>query len=609
MSRTDAAVNAAFQKLLGRDAGTEGKTYWGNQWEEIYNNAKNNQGMSDADAQAAATASIESGIGGSTEALNYQVDTAFGDQLGRESGVEGQTYWGNQWKEAYAAAKGEGMSNDEARTAALENIKHGISGSAEAKTFARTNIAKAKTLDDAGVAGYYRGGARDEEADWYETNFTEDDPNEYGTGMRDADWANKLSTSNLENYLDTLNYQYGVLQGNTVGQEGSEWWGYQKTQGINYYMSEEGGDYSFETASKLADFDIARDIKQSTGAKNFERYGSIGYGNPLSIKTNKEANVEGTAGDSEFGIENVYLNFNEKAMKELREKFGTAEGEDLVTTGTITGDQGNKTSAFTYKADASAPGGFRITGNTDVAKVISGELSGTGSEGTVVDQGYLNDRGLPTFKIPDTVTNVDASRFTLPANTLNADNTINYGDASDPSTKLSLSKWTDTESGKAAVEADDYSYKNLNMNVFTDVDGKEYLVAGATKKTGGDDTNLGLKDNETLAITDGGTGETTTLTGGTITNVTNVTNAGDTINEGDNIEGDESNISNYYYGSGGGGKTIVNTAVPQKSKTAKQQQKKEDPRVLASAPNRKQYQKIKSTPGVTGNVAQLGIVT
>ena len=537
-------INASFQKLLGRNAGTEGQTYWGNQWQSVYDNAIASN-ASAAAAEAAATASIESGIGAGTEA----------------------------------------------------------------KTFSRTGITRATTLDDAGVAGFYRGGARDEAADWYTAGtYTADDDNEYARGTRDVDWAAKLNTTNLENYLDNQNYQYGVLQGNTVGQEGSEYWGYQKTAAIDHYMSNEGGDYSFETASKLADFDITRDIKANTGHKNFERYGSIGYGNPLSIKTNLEANVAGTAGDSEFGMENVYLNFNEKAMDELRTRFGTAEGEDLVTTGSITGDQGNQTSAFTYVADASAPGGFRIGGNTNVAKTISGELSGTGSEGTVVDQGYLNDRGLPTFAIPDTVTNVDASRFTLPDNALNADGTINYGEASNTGDKLTLGQWAETEGGKAAIAAGDFSYKNLGLNKVSDGQGGETLVAGSSTVTGGADQNLGLDDGETLVVTNKN-GEETTLTGGTTTN--NTTYVGGTTYGGDEIlhEGDESNISNYYYGSGGGGKTIVNTAVPQKSKTAKQQQKKDDPRVLASAPNRKQYQKIKTTPGAAGNVAQLGIVT
>ena len=53
---------------------------------------------------------------------------------------------------------------------------------------------------------------------------------------------------------------YGELQGNTVGQEGLEWWGYQKTQAIDHYMSDAGGNYSFDTASKLADASVAKDI-------------------------------------------------------------------------------------------------------------------------------------------------------------------------------------------------------------------------------------------------------------------------------------------------------------------------------------------------------------
>jgi len=555
MTTATDAVKAAYQKLLGRDKiGQTGQTYWENQWNSVYQNAKNNQGLSEADAVAAATANIETDIG----------------------------------------------------------------ASAEAKTFSKYGIAKT-AIEGVEGSGY---DTIDETADWYETNFTEDDPNEYGEG-RDEDWASKLSTSNLENYLQQQNYQYGTLQGNTVGQEGNEWWGYQKTGAIDYYMSDAGGNYSFDTASKLADAGISQDIALGSGHKNFLKYGSIGYGNTLDIKTAKEANVGSIPSDEAFGIDQVYLNFNQQAMDELKAgqhhagtgfTSGVDDAGNLVTSGAIkfnpyyidddgnvvTGDaiaddySGNlitdeSASGFSYVPDSSAPGGYRIVANPELelAKVVAGESSATGSDGTVVS-GYINDKGKKTFQIPTNVTNVDASQFTLPAN--------------DPN-KLNLSTWAENPANATAVAAGDYSYKNEGAGL-VNVNGT--LVHVGTTKQGGDDTNLGLNDNETLNIVQDN-GKATTLTGGsTVTNPTKVTGGditGGVITGGDLTGG----ATNYYYGMGGGGKTIIATPPPA-SKTARDQQIKEPTRIINQAPKRDQYNKIRSRgptqiPGAGGGLS------
>ena len=546
-------------------------------------------------------------------AANTAVKAAYQNLLGRDKiGQTGLTYWENQYDSVYQNALAQNKTAAEAAAAATASIESDIGASAEAKTFSKYGIAKTAIEGVAG-SGY---DTIDETAGWYETNFTADDPNEYGTGTRDADWASKLSTSNLENYLDTQNYQYGIMQGNTVGQEGNEWWGYQKTGAIDYYRSDAGGNYYFDTARKLADASVAKDIALSSGHENFKKYGSIGYGNTLDIKTAKEGNVSSIPSDEAFGIDQVYLKFNQKAMDELKAgglyagtgfTSGTDDAGNLVTSGAkkfnpyyidddgnvVTGDaiaddySGNlitddSASGFSYVPDPSAPGGYRIIANPELelAKVVAGESSATGSDGTVVS-GYMNDKGKKTFQIPSTVTNVDASKFTLPAN--------------DPN-KLNLAKWVENPANAAAVAAGDYSYKNAGAGL-VNVNGT--LVHVGSTKVGGDDTNLGLNQGETLEIVQDD-GKTVGLTGGQ--HVTNTTNTTNTVNEGATT-----NNMYRYYGMGGGGKTIIATPPPP-SKTAKDQQIKEPTRIINQAPKRDQYNKIRGRgptqiPGAGGGLS------
>jgi hypothetical protein len=383
-------------------------------------------------------------------------------------------------------------------------------------------------------------------------------------------------------------------------------------------MSDAGGNYSFDTASKMADAGIARDIARGSGHENFIKYGSIGYGQTLDTKTAKEANVDSIPSDEAFGIDQVYLNFNQQAMDELKAgglyagsgfTSGVDDAGNLITSGAkkfnpyyidddgnvVTGDaiaddySGNlitdeSASGFSYVPDSSAPGGYRIIANPELelAKVVAGESSATGSDGTVVS-GYMDDRGKKTFQIPSTVNNVDASQFTLPAN--------------DPN-KLNLSTWVENPANAAAVAAGDYSYKNTGAGL-VDINGQLHHVG--TTPQGGEDTNLGLNDNETLEIVQDN-GKTTTLTGGS--NVTNTTNTTNTTNL---TEGATTNNMYRYYGMGGGGKTIIATPPPP-SKTAKDQQIKEPTRIINQAPKRDQYNKIRSRgptqiPGAGGGLS------
>ena len=193
----------------------------------------------------------------------------------------------------------------------------------------------------------------------------------------------------------------------------------------------------------------------------------------------------------------------------------------------------------------------------------------------------MNDKGKKTFQIPSTVTNVDASKFTLPAN--------------DPN-KLNLAKWVENPANAAAVAAGDYSYKNAGAGL-VNVNGT--LVHVGSTKVGGDDTNLGLNQGETLEIVQDD-GKTVGLTGGQ--HVTNTTNTTNTVNEGATT-----NNMYRYYGMGGGGKTIIATPPPP-SKTAKDQQIKEPTRIINQAPKRDQYNKIRSRgptqiPGAGGGLS------
>jgi len=537
------------------------------------------------------------------------VDAAFNKYLGRPAGASGKDYWLKNWEEEKQKAMSEGKTLAQAEAAATDATNKNISASQEAKVYADTNIARTA------IEGTESFNTVDDTPDWYTAGtYTDDDINEFASGTRDENWATKLDSGNLAGFLSDQNYQYGTLQGNTVGQEGNEWWGYQKNLAIDHYMSDAGGNYSFDTARQLADANVAADIARNTGHENFVQYGSIGYGNTLDIQTAKEANVSAIPADEAFGIDQVYLNFDPRAMEALKGGLWggtTDDAGNLVTTGSkkfepyyidddgnvVTGDAipddydgdlitDDPASKFRYVPNQKAPGGYMITADPalELSKVIQGESSSVGSDGTVVS-GYMDDRGRKTFEIPTNVTNVDSSRFSLP---------------DDDPNKLTLSQWVENPANKAAVEAGDFSYKNTGGGLVVS-DGQVY--GQGTGKRGGEYTNLGLKENETLSIVQDD-GKTTNLTGGNY--VTNpATNTSNTTNTTNNQIAEGSNT--YYYGSGGGGNKTIIATPPPASKTAKMQQRIDPIRVNAQAAKKSQYNKIRGRspaqiPGTGGSL-------
>ena len=531
----------------------------------------------------------------SPSAVADAVNRTYKSLLNRSAGTDGLKYWVDQIEKDKQAAMAGGMSEEQALATATAKMESDIGASNEAKVYADTGIARKA------IQGTESFNTVDDTPDWYTAGtYTDDDVNEFASGTRDEDWATKLDSGNLAGFLSDQNYQYGTLQGNTVGQEGNEWWGYQKNLAIDHYMSDAGGNYSFDTARQLADANVAADIARNSGHENFVKYGSIGYGNTLDIQTAKEANVSAIPSDEAFGINQVNLNFDPRAMEALKGGLWggtTDDAGNLITTGSkmldpyyidddgnvVTGDAiaddydgdlitDDPASKFRYVPDPSAPGGYRITADPglELSKVISGESSAVGSDGTVVS-GYMDDRGSKTFQIPTNVTNVDSSRFSL---------------AADDPNKLTLSQWVENPANKAAVEAGDFSYKNTGAGLVS-LDGQVY--GQGTVKEGGEDTNIGLKNNETLAIVQDD-GRTANLTGGSyVTNTT--TNTSNTTNTTNNQITEGAN--NYYYGSGGGGNKTIIATPPPASKTAKMQQRIDPIRVNAQAAKRNQYNTMK----------------
>ena len=488
------------------------------------------------------------------------VDAAYQKYLNRSAGASGKDYWVKTWESDYQKAIEAGQSAAQAEAAATAATNKHISSSTEGKVYAKTGITKTAIE---GTTGY---DTIDDTADWYTTNFTADDPNEYATGMRDEDWSAKLSSSNLENYTQGLNKTYGELQGNTVGQEGLEWWGYEKSLGIDHYMSDAGGNYSFDTASKLADFDIGENIKANTGHQKYKKFGSIGYGNPLEIKT-------GVDSDGDIITEQKYLNLDPATnLNPTGTKIATQyqiddDGEFVLD------DSGNKIAtgntatpySWQYVPDATAPGGYKIT-------PVSFD---TGVGGSVVGHNYhmdnyVSDHGnKKTFQYPTTgVENVDASQLTLGPN--------------DPN-KLSIAQWAETPGGKAAIANNQFGIKNLGFQV---ADGKLVHTPDGIDHTT-TDSNLGLAPREKVPINWGG-GYVTDLSGGPVSTYT-PPKPPQTM------------------GGAGGGNTIINLDQSQKSTTAGDKAQKLEDRSIASGEGRKGYTTNKYKP--EGNIRTLGIVS
>jgi hypothetical protein len=463
--------------------------------------------------------------------------------LNRDFGADGLAYWSAEYDKAQADAIAAGKTPEQAAAIANTAVRRNVARSSEAK----------------GVAGV---------PDWFQHQ-----DHDVALGIRPEDWSTKLQTSNLENYLDHQNYSYGMLQGNTVGQEGSEWWGYQTTQDIQSHLAQ---GKSFEEAYKAATDQVTSDISANTGHQNYKKFGSIGYGNPLEIKTGVDA-------DGDLITEEKYLNLHAKAIADGMGLGGgskTATQYELDDDGNIkldddgnqivaTDDDGNPITAnpyqWSYVPDATAPGGYRI-------EPIAFDQTGTTTGHDFHMANYQKDGafqgggGANPFIIPTGVQNVDATQFT-----------------SGGADKLDLATWAETPAGKLAIEAGNYDIKNKWFQ--TGGDGNLYSTAAAIDHST-TDSNLGLAPGQETNI-DWGGGWQTTLSGGPQT-------------------------SNYVppapamTGGAGGGNTIINLETGNKSTTAADKLVKRDDRTAYSGAGRKGFSTLKYQP--TGNIRTLGIV-
>tara|TARA_E500000305_G_C4013351_1_gene234067 strand:+ start:51 stop:1598 length:1548 start_codon:yes stop_codon:yes gene_type:complete len=504
------------------------------------------------------------------------VNKVFDQLLGRSAGTEGQGYWGKQWEDTKAAAIASGKSAAQAEAAATASISRGVGSSSEAFEYVSGTSDKATTAYDSAAAGV---------PDWFEFQ----DENIAIDSGRPEDWATDLKQSNLQNYVDNQNYQYGMLQGNTVGTEGNEWWGYQKTQNIQSHLAQ---GKTFAEAERLADQSIQRDIKKNVGHINYEKYGSIGYGNPLSIVTQ-----DGDRGNTQF-TEEVYLNLHEDAIAQgILDKTGTkiathyeldeeghykedAEGNPIP----ILGDDGKAETATPFQwqmvEDAKAPGGYRIT----AVPFITGQHGPSIKGHDFIAKNYQKDDrvagmggGGHTFAIPTEypVKNVDGSQFT--------------GDNA-----LAIEQWQNSPEGIQAIAAGNWTAKNKGM---MDHDGDgilDYVPSNINHAT--HDSNLGLSLNEIKDI-NWGDGWRTRFTG-----------TYDTATYGDTggftpIPKDKDDEYLRMYG-GGGGNTNINIEQAVKSKTAADQKIRQDDRGQIAGQGKKGFQnKVKRT----GQVRELGI--
>jgi len=466
--------------------------------------------------------------------------------LNRDFGADGLAYWSAEYDKAQADAIAAGKTADQAAKIADTAVRRNVARSSEAK----------------GVAGV---------PDWFEHQ-----DHDVALGVRTEDWSNKLQTSNLENYLDHQNYSYGMLQGNTVGQEGSEWWGYQTTQDIQSHLAQ---GKSWDEAYKAATDKVTSDISANTGHQNYKKFGTIGYGNPLEISM-------GVDGDGDLITEERYLNMHPDAITDGTGLGGgskTATQYELDDDGNIkldddgnqivaTDDDGNPITGtpyqWNYVPDDNVPGGYRI-------EPIAFDQTGTTTGHDFHMANYQKDGafqgggGANPFTIPTGVQNVDATQFT-----------------SGGADKLDLATWAETPAGKLAIEAGNFDIKNKWFQ--TGGDGNLYSTAAAIDHST-TDSNLGIAAGDTVNI-DWGGGWQTNLSGGPKTS-----NYVPPTQEGTGG------------GAGGGGNTIINLETGNKSTTAADKLVKRDDRSAYSGAGRKGFSTIKYKP--TGNVSTLGIVS
>ena len=524
------------------------------------------------------------------------VNTLFNKYLNRNAGTTGLDYWVPEWEANKQAAIDSGMSSEAAEAAANASLEKNLGVSEERFDYISGEDTGAVSAFDKSSLNI---------PDWFK--FQDEN---YNVGARPEDWAANLNTSNLENYLDETNYQYGMQQGNVVGQQGSEWWGYQETQDIQSYLAQ--GD-DFATAQSKARASIERDIGLNSGAINFDKYGSIGYGNPLEIITD-------VTDTGQITTANKYLNLSERAIADsaaagdsILNKTGTklaykynyqtdADGnivygdddQPKIDWGSpITDADGNKISATPNEwqmiKDPNAPGGYRIE---SVPFVTSRDADGNVINQTTASQDQIEARygedgmnmmiggGRKTF-----LYNTD------PKNDLFANlENVNASDfiTDESGNKLTLAQWAETEIGKASIAANDFTPKNLNMKD-TSGDGMlNYQESNFDHINNDSNIQLDIGGKLDIPLGDGW--------GISYKGPDKPTNWVPPIKK------EEQGMGGY----GSGGPTYINLDMNQKSTTAADQAAKQDEKGIASGAGRKKYQNpVKSS----GNVPQLGITT
>ena len=463
------------------------------------------------------------------------VSASFNKYLKRDPGQTGLDYWAPEWEENKQKGIDSGMSEEQAEAQATALLDKNLGLSDE-----RHGLISSDDYDRSEL------GIPDE--------FTFHEEKSDRKKRRSEDWAKDVVSTNAELYISDLNDQYGLQQGNVIGQEGLDWWSWQLTQNTQSNLAQ-GDDY--DTAYSKAMATVERDISKNRDAINYEKYGSVGYGSPLEIST----------GVTDHGVhttEKAYLNLSPLTNLNPTGTL-TAQGYELDEDGAFKVDDdgnyiptGDPSTPFEWKyvEDATAPGGYRI----EPVAFTTGSVAG---QKQIMDRyhGSLGEHDKTFIYTP--YENIDASGFT--------DGTYDYA------------SWKDTPAGREAIAAGDYSIKN---KTFQSRDGYLYNTPDNFDHTKYD-SNLGLGPNERLKVDWGGgylTGYTPDGKPFTPTPEFVYPNQSMMIGGGNNI----------------------NLETSQKSTTAADQLVKQDDRGQASGQRKKEFQnKIKPT----GNVRQLGIVS
>jgi len=461
-----------------------------------------------------------------------QVHSSFQKYFNRDAGDTGLNYWVPEWESNKAKAKAGGMSDADAAASATASLEHNLGLSSE-----RFDVISDDTFDKSSL------GIPDD--------FTFHDEN-VKLGHRPEDWATDVVSSNVENYMSDLNDQYGLQQGNVVGTEGLDWFGYQMTQNIQSHLAH-GDDY--DTAYEKAMQTVKRDIGRNTGAINYDKYGSIGYGNAVDTITGYNDRGEPIFDQNYLTLSDL-ADRNKVGTKTATQYLINEDGEFVIDDDGNQIPTGNTATPFGWKlvADDSVPGGYR---HVPVGFDTGEETLSTGGQEFIMDN-YVNDDGKSTFLYNTGLSNVSVDKFT--------DGTLDFA------------PWNLTPAGVEDIANNNFAIKNKGDYQSSDFDHTRY------------DSNLGLGPNGVLKVDWGGGYLTGHTQGESFVPSTKKVNPNQSMMIG-----------------GGGGNTIVNLDMNQKSTTAADQARKQDERGQASGQGKKGFNTMKYKP--KGNVSTLGIVS